>query len=45
MRPLLLHASSPAVSLSRRRVLHIEYAAEELPGGLEWRWAVGKRTD
>lgn len=44
MRPLLLHASSPAVSASRRRVLHIEYAAEELPGGLEWRWAVGKRT-
>jgi hypothetical protein len=40
MRPLLVHASSPAVSPGRRRVLHIEYAAEELPGGLEWRWRV-----
>ena len=38
MRPLLLHASSPAVSPSRRRVVHIEYAADGLPGGLEWRW-------
>lgn len=37
MRPLLLHASSPASSPGHRRVLHIEYAAEDLPGGLEWR--------
>lgn len=36
MRPLLLHASSPAGSASRRRVLHIEYAGGELPGDLEW---------
>ena len=36
MRPLLLHASSPAASPSHRRVLHIEYAANELPNGLEW---------
>lgn len=42
MRPLLLHASSPATSPSRRRVLHIEYAANELPGGLEWKWRVGR---
>ncbi len=36
MRPLLLHASSPAENPSHRRVLHIEYAAEELPNGLKW---------
>lgn len=36
MRPLLLHASSPASSPSHRRVLHIEYACDELPNGLEW---------
>lgn len=40
MRPLLLHASSPAATPAHRRVLHLEYAAEALPGGLEWyeRW-------
>ena len=36
MRPLLLHASSPAKDPSHRRVLHIEYATGELPGGLKW---------
>jgi hypothetical protein len=36
MRPLLLHASSRATAPVRRRVLHIEYAACELPGGLAW---------
>jgi hypothetical protein len=36
MRPLILHASSPAVSPSHRRVVHLEYAAEDLPGGLAW---------
>jgi hypothetical protein len=36
MRPLLLHASSPAIAPSRRRVVHLEYAAAPLPGGLEW---------
>lgn len=42
MRPLALHASSPAQSPSRRRVLHIEYAAASLatlPGGLAWAFA------
>jgi hypothetical protein len=39
MRPLLLHASSRATAAARRRVLHIEYAACELPGGLSWRTA------
>ena len=37
MRPLLLHASSPAENPSHRRVLHLEYAAQELPNGLKWR--------
>lgn len=37
MRPLLLHASSPMLSGKRRRVIHIEYAGCDLPGGLEWR--------
>ena len=36
MRPLLLHASSPAVYPGHRRVLHVEFAAKLLPGGLEW---------
>jgi ectoine hydroxylase-related dioxygenase (phytanoyl-CoA dioxygenase family) len=36
MRPLLLHASSPAVSPRHRRVLHLEFAAEHLPEGLAW---------
>jgi ectoine hydroxylase-related dioxygenase (phytanoyl-CoA dioxygenase family) len=36
MRPLLLHASSPAENPKHRRVLHIEYAMHELPNGLEW---------
>lgn len=36
MRPLLLHASSRAMSECRRRVLHIEFAGYELPQPLEW---------
>lgn len=36
MRPLLLHASPPANNPSHRRVLHIEYATQELPNGLKW---------
>jgi ectoine hydroxylase-related dioxygenase (phytanoyl-CoA dioxygenase family) len=36
MRPLLLHASSRAASPRHRRVIHIEYAAADLPGGLRW---------
>jgi len=36
MRPLLLHASSAAAAPARRRVIHLEYAASALPGGLEW---------
>jgi hypothetical protein len=36
IRPLLLHASSAATKPAHRRVLHVEYACEALPGGLEW---------
>lgn len=36
MCPLLLHASAPAESVGHRRVIHIEYAAADLPGGLDW---------
>ena len=36
MRPLLLHASSAAARPGRRRVVHLEFAAGPLPGGLEW---------
>jgi ectoine hydroxylase-related dioxygenase (phytanoyl-CoA dioxygenase family) len=36
MRPLLLHASSRSRNPDHRRVLHIEYATEELPNDLKW---------
>jgi hypothetical protein len=36
MCPLILHASSKAASPSHRRVIHIEFASLELPGGLHW---------
>ena len=36
MRPLLLHASSAAIEASRRRVIHLEFAATELPNGASW---------
>jgi ectoine hydroxylase-related dioxygenase (phytanoyl-CoA dioxygenase family) len=36
MRPLLLHASSACVVSKPRRVIHLEFSAEELPQGLEW---------
>jgi ectoine hydroxylase-related dioxygenase (phytanoyl-CoA dioxygenase family) len=40
MKPLLIHASRRAEVPSRRRVLHIEMASEELGDGIEWaeRW-------
>jgi ectoine hydroxylase-related dioxygenase (phytanoyl-CoA dioxygenase family) len=37
MRPLLIHASSECAAPKPRRVIHLEFAAEELPQGLEWR--------
>lgn len=36
MRPLLLHASSSSLKPEPRRVIHLEFAADDLPGGLEW---------
>ncbi|MBI1177513.1 phytanoyl-CoA dioxygenase [bacterium] len=39
MRPLLLHASSRATRPSHRRVLHVEYAAFQLPAPLVWAFA------
>jgi len=36
MRPLLLHASAPAKNPRHRRVIHLEYAADPLPDGLQW---------
>lgn len=38
MNPLLLHASEHPRDLAPRRVLHVEWAAFELPGGLRWAW-------
>ena len=36
MKPLLLHASSGCESPAHRRVVHLEFAAENLPAGLDW---------
>lgn len=36
MRPLLLHASSSSTSPAHRRVIHLEFAACDLPHGLRW---------
>ena len=36
MCPLTLHASAASETASHRRVIHIEYAAAELPAGLQW---------
>jgi ectoine hydroxylase-related dioxygenase (phytanoyl-CoA dioxygenase family) len=41
MRPLLLHASSASERPAHRRVLQIEYAVDDLPGGLEWHDRIG----
>ena len=36
MRPLLLHASSPARVPGHRRVIHLDFASVGLPAGLRW---------
>ena len=36
MRPLVLHASSAATAPGHRRVVHLEWSADPLPGGLAW---------
>ena len=41
MCPLTLHASAPAEKPAHRRVIHIEYAADELPNVLDWHTRVG----
>ena len=41
MCPLTLHASADSQSAGHRRVIHIEYAADELPCGLQWNNRVG----
>jgi hypothetical protein len=33
---LILHASEPARAPTSRRVLHVDFSADELPNGLEW---------
>jgi ectoine hydroxylase-related dioxygenase (phytanoyl-CoA dioxygenase family) len=40
MRPLLLHASSPATSPAHRRIVHLEIADGDLPMPLRWHTAV-----
>jgi ectoine hydroxylase-related dioxygenase (phytanoyl-CoA dioxygenase family) len=40
MKPLILHASSKALSGTRRRVLHFVFGPRTLPLGLEWRHAI-----
>ena len=41
MCPLIIHSSPAAANPNHRRVLHIEYAAVDLPGGLKWAEASG----
>lgn len=36
MKPLLLHRSARSTSGKRRRVIHIEFSDQTLPGGLSW---------
>lgn len=36
MHPLLFHASSKSTAAKPRRVLHIEFSDQDLPGGLQW---------
>jgi ectoine hydroxylase-related dioxygenase (phytanoyl-CoA dioxygenase family) len=36
MRPLLLHSSLRSENPTHRRVLHLEFAAHDLPNGLKW---------
>jgi hypothetical protein len=41
MKPLTLRGSSISLIPSRRRVIRLDFAAEDLPYGLEWRQRVG----
>jgi ectoine hydroxylase-related dioxygenase (phytanoyl-CoA dioxygenase family) len=42
--PLLLHSSSPSTRPEHRRVIHLEFAAADLPGGLQWYHAFPNRS-
>jgi hypothetical protein len=42
MCPLILHASARSDAVDHRRVIHIEFAAEELPGRLDWNIRIGQ---
>jgi ectoine hydroxylase-related dioxygenase (phytanoyl-CoA dioxygenase family) len=42
--PLLLHSSSPSTRPEHRRVIHLEFAAADLPGGLEWHHSVDRTS-
>jgi ectoine hydroxylase-related dioxygenase (phytanoyl-CoA dioxygenase family) len=44
MRPLILHSSPPATKPSNRRVVHLEFAASELPEGARWQDCVCGHT-
>jgi ectoine hydroxylase-related dioxygenase (phytanoyl-CoA dioxygenase family) len=44
-RPLVLHASSPALSPKHRRVIHFEFAAAALADGVHWHSWVGADAD
>jgi Phytanoyl-CoA dioxygenase (PhyH) len=44
MRPLVLHASSACVVNKPRRVIHLEFAAEELSYGLRWYHTVERKS-
>lgn len=37
MKPLLLHSSAKATNQKRRRVIHLEFTANELPNGIDWK--------
>lgn len=37
MKPLTLHASHRSLDERPRRVIHLEFSAQQLPGGLRWR--------
>ena len=36
MQPLMLHASNRTVNNNKRRVIHLEFSNQLLPGGLQW---------
>jgi ectoine hydroxylase-related dioxygenase (phytanoyl-CoA dioxygenase family) len=44
MRPLLLHASSACIVNKPRRVIHLEFAAQDLSNGLRWYHDVGRKS-